>query len=137
MNTWKFYLIYNKNCTYAGVSPDPYKRLRKHNGEICGGAKYTTSKGPGWKHICIIDGFQTKIQSMQFEWAIKHIPPRNAGGITNRIKKLYKLLNKDKWTSKAPQANTVPLKIKWFINIKSYINDDFKSPDYIDETYTV
>ena len=29
----------NNNCTYAGVSPDPVKRLRKHNGEIKG-AKY-------------------------------------------------------------------------------------------------
>ena len=28
---WVFYLIHNKGCTYAGVSPDPIKRLRKHN----------------------------------------------------------------------------------------------------------
>ena len=108
MESWKFYLIYNKNYTYAGVSQDPIKRLRKHNGEICGGAKYTTSKGPGWKHICIVSGFNTKIESMQLEWAIKHVAPRKAGGIRNRIKKLYILLNKERWTSKAPLSNTVP-----------------------------
>ena len=44
---WFFYIIKNRQFTYAGVSPDPVQRLRKHNGEICGGAKYTTSKGPG------------------------------------------------------------------------------------------
>ena len=88
---WSFYIIYNDRATYAGVSPDPVRRLRQHNGEIKGGAKYTTSKGPGWKHICIISGFQDKIQSMQFEWAVKHVAPRNAGGITNRIKKLYEV----------------------------------------------
>ena len=44
---WFFYIIQNGNFTYAGVSPDPVQRLRKHNGEIKGGAKYTTSKGPG------------------------------------------------------------------------------------------
>ena len=31
---WYFYIIKNQNCTYAGVSPDPVQRLRKHNGEI-------------------------------------------------------------------------------------------------------
>ena len=41
---WQFYLINNGPYTYAGVSPDPVKRLRKHNGEISGGAKYTASK---------------------------------------------------------------------------------------------
>jgi len=38
---WSFYIIQNKGSTYAGVSPDPVKRLRKHNGELSGGAKYT------------------------------------------------------------------------------------------------
>ena len=73
------------------ISNNVEKRLRAHNGEIKGGAKYTTSKGPGWKHICLIHGFPTKIESMQFEWALKHIKPRNAGGIIKRIKKLNTL----------------------------------------------
>lgn len=128
---WYFYLIYNNNYTYAGVSPEPERRLRQHNGEICGGAKYTTSKGPGWKHLCIINGFQNKIQSMQFEWAVKHVPPRNAGGIKNRIQKLFSILNKDKWTSKSPNANTVPLNIRWMINEVP----NHKLPDYIKEEF--
>jgi predicted GIY-YIG superfamily endonuclease len=136
MDSWKFYLIYNKNYTYAGVSPDPIKRLRKHNGEICGGAKYTTSKGSGWKHMCIVSGFNTKIESMQFEWAIKHVAPRKAGGIKNRIKKLYILLNKERWTSKAPLSNIVPLHIKWLINPYDYLNDcDMDCPEYITQEY--
>lgn len=136
MESWKFYLIYNKNYTYAGVSPDPIKRLRKHNGELYGGAKYTTSKGPGWKHICIISGFNTKIESMQFEWAIKHVPPRNAGGIKNRIKKLYILLNKEKWTSKSPLSNTIPLHIKWLINPHDFLNNcDMICPEHITQEY--
>ena len=85
---WYFYIIKNNNCTYAGVSPDPVQRLRKHNGEIKGGAKYTLSKGPGWEHVCLISGFKNKIQSMQFEWAVKHEPPRNIGGINSRIEKI-------------------------------------------------
>ena len=110
---WVFYIVHNKGYTYAGVSPDPVKRLRKHNGELAGGAKYTLSKGPGWEHICLISGFQTKQQALQFEWASKHVPPRDAGGILNRVKKLYILLNKSRWTSKAPEAHTVPLTVNW------------------------
>jgi predicted GIY-YIG superfamily endonuclease len=114
-DAWSFYIIQNKGCTYAGVSPDPVKRLRKHNGEICGGAKYTKSKGPGWTHVCLVHGFQTKIQALQFEWAVKHVPPRDSGGLIARLKKLYVVLNKTHWTSKSPAAATVPLQLEWKI----------------------
>ena len=110
---WQFYLIKNKHYTYAGVSPDPVKRLRKHNGEISGGAKYTTGKGPGWTHLCLVKGFPTKIEALQFEWAVKHEPPRNVGGIHSRIQKFLKVLCKEKWTSKSPLAETIPLEIAW------------------------
>lgn len=110
---WVFYIIKNKNSTYAGVSPDPVRRLRQHNGEIKGGAKYTLSKGPGWEHVCFVKGFQNKIQTMQFEWAVKHAKPRNAGGIVNRINKLNAVIGRDFWTSKSPPSNTIPLTIEW------------------------
>ena len=127
---WLFYIIHNKGFTYAGVSPDPVKRLRKHNGELSGGAKYTLSKGCGWEHVCLISGFQTKQQALQFEWASKHVPPRNIGGLEQRVKKLYSLLNKHQWTSKAIDANKVPLLVEWKIDVPctnrqvpSYITD--------------
>ena len=84
-----------------------------HNGEICGGAKYTTSKGPGWVHICLVSGFPTKQNSMQFEWAIKHVAPRNVGGLESRLRKLGILFRKEQWTSKSPMADSVPLEIEW------------------------
>tara|TARA_Y100001935_G_C17278280_1_gene495960 strand:+ start:801 stop:1190 length:390 start_codon:yes stop_codon:yes gene_type:complete len=126
MDNWSFYIIKNNNATYAGVSPDPIQRLRKHNGEIAGGAKYTLSRGPGWEHICLVHGFRNKIEAMQFEWAVKHVAPRNASGIQNRIKKLYTVLNRDKWTSKSPDACDIPLKIEW-------INPEYKLDDVLPE----
>ena len=113
MGDWACYIIKNEKYTYVGVSNNVEKRLRAHNGEIKGGAKYTTSKGSGWKHICIIRGFPTKIESLQFEWALKNVPPKKAGGIKNRIKKIEFLLNKERWTSKAPLSETMPLTIEW------------------------
>jgi len=129
---WSFYIIQNKGCTYAGVSPDPVKRLRKHNGEISGGAKYTLSKGPGWTHICLVHGFQNKIQALQFEWASKHVPPRDAGGVINRLKKLFILFNQQRWTSKSPEASTVPLTLEWKIERPLALTDQ-KLPTYISE----
>ena len=110
---YSVYILKSENKSYVGMTNNFFRRIRQHNKEIKGGAKYTTSKGAGWKHICIISGFQDKIQSMQFEWAVKHVAPRNAGGITNRIKKLYEVLQRDHWTSKAPLSSTVPLSIVW------------------------
>ena len=133
MSSWIFYIIKNGNCTYAGVSPDPVRRLRQHNGEIKGGAKYTTSKGAGWKHVCLVKGFQDKIQCMQFEWAVKHVVPRNAGGLVNRISKLYTVLNKAQWTSKSPLAETVSLELEWHID---KISNKHTLPKHVIETFT-
>ena len=129
---WSFYIIQNKGSTYAGVSPDPVKRLRKHNGEISGGAKYTLSRGSGWTHVCLVHGFQTKIQALQFEWASKHVPPRDAGGVINRLKKLFVLFNKPLWTSKSPEASTVPLTLEWKIQ-KPVGLAELTLPSYITE----
>ena len=130
---WSCYIIENSGYTYVGVSNNVEKRLRAHNGEIKGGAKYTTGKGPGWKHICLIHGFPTKIESMQFEWALKHVKPRNAGGMINRIKKLKTLFFKTKWTSKAPYAATCPLTLEWID--RSYRPEEYLLPKYIKEIF--
>lgn len=135
MSDWKFYIIENAGCTYAGVSPDPVRRLRQHNGEIKGGAKYTTGKGCGWEHICLVSGFKDKIQAMQFEWAVKHVAPRNAGGLQMRIKKLYTVLNSERWTSKSPLASEVPLIVEWKINHVNGQNENFYIPTYISQHY--
>ena len=129
MNNWAFYIIENAGKTYAGVSPDPKRRLRQHNKEISGGAKYTTSHAPGWKHVCLVHGFENKIQAMQFEWAVKHVPPRNKGGLSWRMKKLLAVFNKTKWTSKSPYANSVPLSIRF--ELPYCIPTDWQTPVYI------
>ena len=130
---WSFYIVQNQGYTYAGVSPDPVKRLRKHNGEICGGAKYTLSKGAGWTHACLVHGFQTKNQALQFEWAVKHVPPRNSGGLLARLIKLYTVLNKPHWTSKAPAASTVPLQLEWKITKLAALQTQ-TLPTYVSES---
>ncbi|CAC9626319.1 COG2827: putative endonuclease containing a URI domain [uncultured Gammaproteobacteria bacterium] len=50
MNENKNWLIYLLQCAnnalYCGITNDINKRLRQHNGEITGGAKYTRANAP-------------------------------------------------------------------------------------------
>ena len=52
------YLLYNtnNNSTYIGCTNNKERRIRQHNGELVGGAKYTTAKklDGEWKYYGII-----------------------------------------------------------------------------------
>lgn len=128
---WNVYIIYNGNYTYVGATPDIERRIKKHNQELAGGAKYTRLVGKGWKYICYIQGF-TKIGALQFEWALKHIAPKKLRGIYGRLYKLEVLLNRDKWTSNSICAVNYPLEVVWYS--PEYILMDFEVPEYIKMT---
>lgn len=74
------YILYNdiNNLTYNGYTNNLVRRLRQHNGEIKGGARFTTrqlSKGVVWKYLCIVassDASFDKIKALQLEWHIKY-----------------------------------------------------------------
>ena len=85
--------------------------------------------GPGWKYICIINGFKNKIDCLRFEWAVKHFGDKNKKGIYNRLRKLEGLLNEKRWTSKSPCAINYNLNIIWYE--LGFILEDFSVPGYI------
>ena len=127
--SWKFYIIVNDNCSYAGVTPDLERRIKKHNGILSGGAKYTRSRGPNWSYFCTISGFHSKIDAMRFECGVNHCAPKSAKGIKNRIKKLFLVLNKERWTTKSPLAKDINLEIIWINN--EYLPGEYTIPDNI------
>ena len=94
----------NSNRTYIGVTNNLKKRLRQHNGEICGGAKYTRSNRP-WKPILCVSGFITKNQSLSFEYRVKKKKNSKNKLVTlylldNRITNFFNVLKLDSFTSK-------------------------------------
>ena len=93
------YLVYILKCdkySYVGMTNNFERRIRQHNKELKGGAKYT-SKKDYWYPVCIIDGFPDMKTACQCEWRVK----RGKNGSIGRIKYVSKyLMNEQKWTSK-------------------------------------
>lgn len=122
MKSWHVYLIFNQNCTYIGATNNLKQRIRKHNGEIKGGAKYTTrNKNDNnlWEPICIVNGFEDKCEAMRCEWKCKR-----KSGYLNRIKYInYIFDNEEKFTEKGKNINELNLKIYTKYEYLSYFNN--------------
>ena len=65
--------------TYVGITNNERRRLRQHNGDLVGGAKYTRTGRP-WTVVYTVGGFLNRQQALQFEWAVRHKGRRRAPG---------------------------------------------------------
>ena len=83
--------------TYVGVTNNLVRRLRQHNGELKGGARYTSSGGP-WVLTMIVGPFGTYQHALHFEWHWKHAAPKKLTGLKGRQIKLQQLVtHKVQW----------------------------------------
>ena len=94
-NKWNLYLLensYNKK-TYLGVSTNVVRRIRQHNNEISGGARYTKiNKEEGLWFPKVIVNDLSKNQALSFERTIKNMR-RSGRGKTLFEKRLYLIKN--------------------------------------------
>jgi len=91
------YLLINttNQYTYLGITNNSNRRLRQHNGEIKGGAKYTRmKKGDGnWVYHTKIEGL-TKSQALSMERTTKNFRKYAKG--TTPLEKRLDAINKMK-----------------------------------------
>lgn len=87
--------------TYVGATVDLSRRLRQHNGELVGGAKYTAGHRP-WEVALAVRGFSTFREALQFEWRWKKTRVRRAGlaPLPRREEALAALLAKKPWVDR-------------------------------------
>lgn len=115
---WACYLIvacekkYLNRRTYVGMTNNLPTRLRRHNGEICGGAKYTKTGRP-WRFLVTVHGFRTQREVLQFEWAWKRVSAYAKTPIERRLKALDILITKERWTKNSPLSKDVPLVVRY------------------------
>ena len=115
------YMIINDQCkNYIGFTTNPNRRIRQHNKEIKGGAKYT-SKYNNWKYLFLIGGFKTKQEALQCEWRLKHPNNKYLGNYIKRINYLDKIFKIGcKFTKNT--KNTIKYEDTYFL----YININYK-----------
>lgn len=81
--------------TYIGTTNDLERRLRQHNGEIKGGAKYTTARGGDWRPMVVVRGFGMygKTYALRFEWRAKRDANNKViSGLEARTKRMHELV---------------------------------------------
>lgn len=82
MNDFIVYLLKNTHTkyTYLGVTNNSSRRIRQHNGEIKGGAKYTKAKKKNgiWKYHIKISNL-TKSEAYSLERTAKNLRKRGKG----------------------------------------------------------
>lgn len=114
---WYCYILRNKNpqyrhLTYNGSTNNPKRRLRQHNEEISGGARYTHGRGGGWEIYALLTGFPDHKNALSCEWRIKHTNgkpgkrPQEHCGMKGRVIALNDILKLEKWTKQCTTSNS-------------------------------
>ena len=96
--------------TYIGATVDLNHRLRQHNGELVGGAKYTTGRvtqGERWRRIAYVSGFPTWAATLQFEWRWKQLTRRIPN--TPRLSSLQKRMLALQTLLQLPRSTTAAI----------------------------
>ena len=104
------------NRTYVGYTVNLERRIRQHNGEICGGAKAT--RGGKWEFAGFLTGFPDSIIALQTEWRLKHPVKKNGSGMKGRLNALQSILLLEKMTANSKILNTD-------LNLDLYIRDEY------------
>ena len=98
--------------TYVGITNNHERRIRQHNGEIVGGAKYTTrTKGGVWKFVYLVSGFPNGSVAAQWEYRLHRRGKRlnKKCVVCNRVAILRKTAEMESVTKTAPLNSNLSL----------------------------
>jgi len=82
---WQVYILWSETngATYVGVTTDPERRVRQHNGEEPGGARRTRAGRP-WKLHALHGPFPDRGAAQQVEHRLKRLGQRRRLAFTLR-----------------------------------------------------
>lgn len=76
-------LLCNDGTYYTGSTPDIEKRLRQHNGDIKGGAKYTRGRKP--VKLIYTETHKTKSEALKRENELKQLSHKEKEGLYKKL----------------------------------------------------
>jgi hypothetical protein len=99
-NNYLIYLLKNtiNNCTYVGITNNLKRRIRQHNGELVGGAKYTKNKKQDgeWIVYGTINGLgKRQALSLEKKIQIRSRKTKGPNPIERRLNCIAKLLEEE------------------------------------------
>jgi len=132
INHWYCYILKNNsdkdiNRTYNGYTNKPANRIRQHNGELVGGAKYTSQFGANsWEMYFLMRGFPDSQNALQCEWRIKHPDnkrkrPNKYNSVAGRIIGVNEVLKLNRWTANSKIDNTTVKFEIWILKEYSHL----------------
>lgn len=86
---------------YVGMTVDPARRIRQHNGELVGGARRTRTGRP-WTFAALFWGFRDIRDAMRAEWRLKRLGRgrRGASGVLSGLRdELRSAGGEGRWTA--------------------------------------
>lgn len=88
---WYVYvLLCADGSFYCGITTNPKRRLKQHNGEIKGGAKYTRGRGP--HRIVFIKKAMNRSIASKLEYQFKRLSRKNKEEYINQDQESHQLL---------------------------------------------
>ena len=95
---YNIYILINTshNKTYVGITNNITRRIRQHNSELVGGAKYTTSnKGLGeWKYYGLIENVEKRLAlSLEKRIQIKSRRMKGINPLERRLAAIKEILS--------------------------------------------
>jgi len=80
----------NQKYSYVGVTNNIARQIRQHNGEIVGGARYTSQHAP-WRVFAMFQ-LNNRHDALSLEWKVKHKKLKSDGvGIDGRVQAVKRL----------------------------------------------
>lgn len=104
--------------TYVGATKNLTRRLRQHNGEITGGAKYT-KRSKSWRVLFYLEGFVDSPEgwreTLSCEWHLKHVSRYRKGTspVARRERNVATLLKRQRWAHLKKIEPSQQMGISW------------------------
>ena len=87
-------------ASYCGTTNCLVRRVRQHNGQISGGARYTSRRRTGqttWRPAWAVRGFASRAQTLSFEWHLKRASAGCGPPERRRERQLQATLSHGRW----------------------------------------